>query len=536
MAVFAIAFVFFFVFCIYVCYGEHNDVYEVRKIEPYEVIDDYIETVVEDPSAPVGIKNEYNIKLKDISITKDYLAFYTVHQYVDVYMENQLIYSLRPSENNRFADSTSSNWTFIPLNLSDNGKDITVVITPIFNGVKKRSVDFLLGARSTIMVDVIRADLPQIIIAGICIVIGGILMIVNPLMILLKRISSWQMFYLGSLLLLIGAWRITDARCSPLIFSKKVIALGYVSLAALFLICAPLLLFLQEKFTGIKKKVLLVNLLLVSAIALGAFVCQVFGIAELRDLLELSHMVILATVAIIFMVILSCIGKNAKTVGPLLWMLIPMLVGVLVDFSFYCIKKSSSGLLFTSSALLIYTVIRFINEMLKINKKINIDALTGLSNRNKWIEIIKTSTPGAKATGIIMFDLNGLKTVNDTVGHNMGDRMVKDFAGILCEVFPSDCFVFRWGGDEFTVLVPNADEDKMNGYISEVSEKTRWYNENEDSPEISFAVGCAASKDFPNLSYTELLKRADARMYSNKSEWYDKNGLESRGGGRSFGR
>ena len=77
---------------------------------------------MEDPSAPLGFRKEYRFKLSNISATKDYLAFYIIHNYAEIRIDGVLVYSLMPDENNRIGSSPSSNWIFIPLDMTDNGR------------------------------------------------------------------------------------------------------------------------------------------------------------------------------------------------------------------------------------------------------------------------------------------------------------------------------------------------------------------------------------------------------------------------------
>lgn len=129
----------------------------------------------------------------------------------------------------------------------------------------------------------------------------------------------------------------------------------------------------------------------------------------------------------------------------------------------------------------------------------------------------------SKATGVMMLDLNRLKHINDTLGHKMGDKMILGFVDILRDVFTADCMVFRWGGDEFTVLVFDADCDKMERYVFNLSQAVDEYNASGNMPEIYYAVGYALSTDYPGFSYEELMKKADEKMYFDKREWYQKN-------------
>lgn len=519
---YVVVFLLMLAFAIYMSCAEHSSVYQARTIEQCEILEDYTETTVEDSSAPVGIRKEYRFKLSNISATKNYLAFYVVHHYAEVHINGELVYSLTPNENNKIGSSPSSNWVFVPLDKSDNGSDVLITTTPVYKSVINRKIEFMLGSRSDILLKRLMIDAPQIILSVLCVFIGIALMIIQLIIILRKRVNSWVIFYLGNLLLLLGIWRITDTRFSPILFSKNPMSLGYITISTLFITFVPLLLFVKDRFSGRKKTLLLLTALVVCINALIALICQVFGIAEFRETLILCHIMLLVCLTVLILVSVTHIDKKAgKT--RLHGMVLLLSIGALADLLYFYWKNNSSGAVFTVTALLIYTVARFITEMFKVNKKIYIDAQTGLFNRSRWNALINTSTPILETTGVIMLDLNRLKYTNDTMGHNMGDKMIFDFAAILRNTLSNDCMIFRWGGDEFVVLVTNADRDKTDRLISQISAAVRAHNLSGEKPEIYFAVGYALSVDYPDFSQEELLKKADEKMYHNKSEWYRQN-------------
>lgn len=101
-----------------------------------------------------------------------------------------------------------------------------------------------------------------------------------------------------------------------------------------------------------------------------------------------------------------------------------------------------------------------------------IDMLTGLYNRYSFEEKIKElNYEKYLPLGIIMGDVNGLKLVNDTLGHLDGDNLLKNIAHILRDICHPDGYVFRWGGDEFIILVPNCNELKCEQVIEDITNK-----------------------------------------------------------------
>ena len=93
------------------------------------------------------------------------------------------------------------------------------------------------------------------------------------------------------------------------------------------------------------------------------------------------------------------------------------------------------------------------------------DARTGLPNRSACKEILNNNEIISSPTACIIFDLNNLKFINDTMGHSAGDRLIVKFAGLLRSVFPEKDFVGRYGGDEFMVVIYDTDKAEVSLFM-----------------------------------------------------------------------
>ena len=144
-----------------------------------------------------------------------------------------------------------------------------------------------------------------------------------------------------------------------------------------------------------------------------------------------------------------------------------------------------------------------------------IDMLTGVLNRNEMnneIDSLRNSNQEAlKGIGIVFADLNGLKRVNDTEGHQAGDLLIKNGAVLLQNVFIGDQ-IFRAGGDEFMVLLTYTTEEAIIEKCKKVKKLARNYGN------VSFALGYCYQNDSTDI--TEALKTADKRMYEDKEQYY----------------
>ena len=514
----------FLAFFIYMALFEHVSVYSERESRTYTLIEDYSVEEIQDSKAPVGIRKEYRFTLEQIGTNENSLGFYLVHHYAEVYFDDELVYRLTKSGNNYLSDSVSSNWIIIPIYPEDSGKEVRVVVTPVYKSVVNREIEFQLGSHLMIYVNQLKKDLPQIVSAALCILIGLFIMTIQLILILMRKSRIWDMFYLGNFTLLLGIWKIVDTRFSSLLFPGNTLVLGYIAIGVLFLCPIPFLLFLKEWLQNTKTTLLLTVALTFSGVSLCALLCQVFGIAELRETLVLSHIMIVITVLLGLMLSFSRrwkqkdrIPKNALK----LIMILVLMAGAVFDLIKFYISGTSSGIVYTIAAFLLCTVILFVTNLLDINKRGYTDAQTGLFNRSRWDRLVGVKAPVAATVGLIMLDLNRLKYTNDTMGHEAGDRMIYNFSNILRNSISHSNTICRWGGDEFAVMVMDADRKKMEACLLEIAQATEAYNASGAKPEIHYAAGYALSSEFPKHTLEELLRVADKRMYLNKKQWYD---------------
>lgn len=520
VAVYTVTALLFIAFAVYMFAFKDNSVYSTRDIGSYKTIDNYSAEEIEDASAPIGVRREYSWQIGNIDNNESCLMFYLVHSYAEVRFDGELIYSLAPGENTAAGKSPSSNWVVVPIYPSDVGRKVTVTVTPVYRSVENRKIEFKIGSRYAVFMHRLKSDLPLISLSLLCIIMGILLIIVQMCFVLNKRTSSLDMLYLGIFALLVGVWRITDTRFSPVMFVKHAAALGYISLSALFIVAVPLLLFVYERHNG-KFRVLSQLAVLVScAVSFFCLACQVLGIAELRETLAVYHIMLIIDIAALLVISYFDAHKGVKERNTMIFIIL-LMIGSVSDLTYYYIKATSSGVMFTTIAFLIYTFYLFTKNILEINKKAYVDVNTKLYNKPHWEELIKDSIPPDEPIGVMMLDLNRLKYTNDTFGHETGDKMIVKFSEILRDTFSSGEFLCRWGGDEFAGVVRNADRQKMESYVSAIQAAAEAYNSTGAKPGLYFACGYALSTEFPDISRNKLLTKADERMYINKQQWYD---------------
>ena len=154
----------------------------------------------------------------------------------------------------------------------------------------------------------------------------------------------------------------------------------------------------------------------------------------------------------------------------------------------------------------------------------HMDALTGIRNRMAYEKELQKLewdlADGEKEFGIAMVDLNFLKRINDTYGHEQGNIAIKKLCCITCHTFEHSP-VFRVGGDEFIIILRNHDLENRDALLEEFRSKLEKLREDsslEPWEQISAAIGVAVYDQSRDAGVDNVVKRADQAMYENKKE------------------
>ena len=169
-------------------------------------------------------------------------------------------------------------------------------------------------------------------------------------------------------------------------------------------------------------------------------------------------------------------------------------------------------------------------ENLKLRRKLEelaqTDSLTGVFNRyyfDKQFEKEKeVSLRFGLPLSLIVLDVNGLKYANDVIGHEAGDTMLKETAALLSRCAGTYDSIYRIGGDEFVILLPNCPEKRLAGMLDELrKEQMEASFECKDrTVSVRFSLGGACSA---KMTHNKLMAAADKHMYRDKEAYYEKH-------------
>lgn len=205
----------------------------------------------------------------------------------------------------------------------------------------------------------------------------------------------------------------------------------------------------------------------------------------------------------------------------LLFFPVPPLICLILQLKFYGISLILNG-------VVISILIVFLNIQ---NHNIYTDYLTGVSNRKKlqmYIEYkIKTSTQ-EKTFSAIMIDLNDFKYINDTYGHEMGDKALQITVELLSSCIRSKDirskdFIARYGGDEFWIVLDTSNIIDLEDIVARMISSFEKYNDSNAQPyKLEFSCGYAVYDYNSNMNIEEFQKHIDNLMYENKRAMKEK--------------
>lgn len=315
-------------------------------------------TEVDSLTSPIGRAVEYSFALNDALTHDTHLAFYAIHQYVHIYLDGDLVYTLEPSGETDKITTIGSNWVVFPLYREDGGKDVRVVITPVYQYGRDAEPEFLLGSPLTIYTEQLAEDLAQLIVGTLMILAGVAFLFIALYGRLVSRKKGTSM--LGLFALMLGAWYFSESMFASLIFSDNPIFLHYLSITMLLGCMIPLMKSLKQRYCNLSQRVLDMCCTLMAFVGLLEFIMQLLGIADLCEMLPVTWgVMILCGLFLVCVMAYERMYYRDKYRVPL-WRrnTLILILGVLTDTVLFFIPGQDGFMAFTMPACLYFIVVR----------------------------------------------------------------------------------------------------------------------------------------------------------------------------------
>lgn len=457
---------------------------------------------------------------------------------VNVYLDNEKIHYMSDSGNYKNLSAFDS-YCHFTLNENDIGKTIYLEIfkTP---AASSYCIDnFIFGSTENVMYRLFASDAP-IIFFAITSIIAGIVFIVFGILTSKVFERTKGLVFFGLFAICIGTWFLTDTLwLYNLVSNISLIEKGSYAFLVAALPC--LMMYVFEFFKIYHRKSYLSVTISGVVLFLLTTILDFTNVLPYNSSVILIHLYIGACGIILLVEMISYLSKINGNKGES--KIFNLGVIFFTIFSLYDLGRyyqgnegdSSQGtrlgmfiLIVTAAAAAadeVVTLLRLGIQAGKIGKIAFTDANTGLGNpaafKSRFEELDRTKN-NYSYIAIIQFDVNNLKTINDSLGHEAGDLLIKTAAEIIDSAFSpiGDCY--RVGGDEFVAITtynhaPLVCEDAIYKFEHLIEQ----FNNNPNKPfdlRIAYGVAYYQNTSHQYQSLKEIHKLADERMYNNKKE------------------
>lgn len=472
------------------------------------------------------------------------LIYRTKDTYSKLFAGDELLYETARPDSRFYNRSPGNLWNIVDISEKLAGQTLRLEVTMVYDKNAFTIDHTYLGDKLCIVSDMVHKKTWAILLSLFMVFIGMILMVME---LLTKKdvknhdenlTKSKGMFYLGLYSLLIGIWSLLETNVLQFFVADGRI-LQLVNNITMIVDTLPLFLYLDCEQGILKSRIPRWLCAIDSVYIIFCLVMQLTGLKDLHDVL-LGAQIALLVGNLLYLYIAIRLFKAAQKDKVRRVSLIFQMFGIsamffsgVMEYAKYSQIDSMDRAGNLRIGILIFIVCcgigtqintdRLIRQGLEydiVSKLAYRDGLTGLGNRTAYLEFLDMCTKSRiPKLGIVFLDINNLKYVNDNLGHDMGDALIKEAAHIISESFGKVGGVFRIGGDEFCALIKSdSPEEDYNTAYKKFEKLVEESNaNNSDYPEIRIAQGFCVCTGLSKEKVDAAIKTADEAMYIDKA-------------------
>ena len=494
--------------------------------------------------------------LPNLTVPAAALRIHTTRSCIDVYMDDELIYSFGYDYAER-GDSVPNGYHYPILPAGYNGSQVRIVLTgqtgSAFSGIEP----VYMGNRQDLVQEQIR-NVTFPLFAGVFLCLFSLIVLVLGAYLFFfhdrsgRGTDQFRMLFSAAICLDMGIYILTRADLFFFVTSSLAVAsaLEYITLYMLGILVAALFMTVTD---GRVRTICGLSAMLNAALFSVTLLLHALNILHMNKTLLFYHFVVIVEVIVMTVfyvrqylagrgkekiIVIDTVAKDAgRKAGNIISLGMLCLIFLLfADVVRYNVMKyfsargtSEKGLLLTTVGALVFVFslllnyfyynIEIIHEDNKNRTLENLaytDALTGCASRTRCEQMLRELERYKGDFSIISLDLNRLKFVNDNLGHAEGDRLLRGFGAMLKACFRDTDLAGRMGGDEFIVIVKDAPDDLCRYKMYQLERLMRVRNKEEKAFQYSVAYGYADSWETKGKKPMEVYNLADERMYEMK--------------------
>lgn len=367
--------------------GIKNNIDSFEKRQWREMVTVFAENLgqFENKDAPLGIDVKFKLDINDLD-NDTLLIFDTSHSFVKVYIDDELVYSMKTDRELTRVNTPGGNWNIIPLYREDSGADCIVVLSPVYESFINQTPSFRIGSVFTVFYSLLTDNFAEIAIT-VFVMLIGLFFVCFGLYFSVKTKEIMPFFSLGLFACFVSIWRLSDFTITTLVFNDKNVFIYNISLTMLMVSMIPLLEVAKRSFKGNAIKVFDILAFLIGITSIIQLVLQLFGVLDLRMMLSVTHITIVASIVLILIFLIIQLARpiGSRKFNPAF----VLILGLGTDLLLFYLRNSSAELILTLLSILIYILIegvRFVSKYFEQQNKIVENEITIAHNEAKLAE------------------------------------------------------------------------------------------------------------------------------------------------------
>lgn len=454
------------------------------------------------------------------------LMFRTSEQYMTVYLNGMRIYRFIP-ENPRRAPG--SMYHFINLPAGYESGTLEIFLTSSLNQFSGVVNEVRVGSITSHILYILQQGSVGLILSVVAIILGLILFTFY-LSMYFSGYNHPGILYLGFFVVFSGLWMCCESRALEL-FIRNPMLIMCVAFMSQYLAPIPILAFVIDTFKPKYSHWLKRFLYIFAAHFAVTSILYLFNMIEFYDTAILFHSLLVCCVVIVMLTAVTEMRRGRKSAKLFFMGCIVLCLTICADvlrYYFLSLPWVVKPVIYqygififmvTTTAALAQHI--FLTREEKIGHDILMslaftDTLTGFNNRRSFDErmaAINEEIDSYSSIHLVILDINGLKQVNDTLGHREGDQLIVAGSRLINETLGNLGEIFRIGGDEFVALITNIESYFIQIELDNLNKKIAAFNENGAVFQISIAYGFSSYNKGQDKDLHDVFVRADKSMY-----------------------
>ena len=348
--------------------------------------------------APTGMLYEFRFTLEDVH-HGDTLTFFINHHNVEIYLEEECVYQLTAADG--AIRTPGGVWPMIPLDETDSGKEIRVVLIPLYRDYQDETPAFLLGSALAIYKASFYQALPEMVLS-LCVVLAGLFLFCMAVYSSVQHNLAPRLYAQSMLAVFTGLWRFTYGKFAYLLLENHTVFVYYLSVISLMLVALAMLNCVEVGDHKRGARAIAACSLVYCLVNIFQVLLQLAGILDLRQMLKITHAMLIASAAMPIVSNGVVWFRHHRSADKLIdrdysWLLG---IGVIIDLLLYYFAASSVGMLFTLCAILIYSMLEGVQLLIRYSRQ-----KSELEEMNTQLMLSRTTTMMSQIRSHFVFNI-----------------------------------------------------------------------------------------------------------------------------------